>query len=46
VVLGLTDPLAVHRVTVVFDTPRMSVSAQAFMEVLLQTANHKKKRSL
>jgi DNA-binding transcriptional LysR family regulator len=46
VVLGLTDPLAVHRVTVVFETPRMSVSAQAFMEVLLQTANHKKKRSL
>jgi hypothetical protein len=46
VVLGLTDPLAVHRVTVVFETPCMSVSAQAFMQVLLQTANHKKKRSL
>jgi DNA-binding transcriptional LysR family regulator len=46
VVLGLTDPLAVHRVTVVFETPRMSVSAQAFMDVLTRTAIHKKERSL
>jgi DNA-binding transcriptional LysR family regulator len=46
VVLGLTDPLATHPVTVVFETPRMPVSAQAFMDVLIRTAIHKKKRSL
>ena len=45
VVLGLTDPLAVHPVTVVFETPRMSASAQAFMDLLTSTAFHKKKRS-
>ena len=58
VVLGLTDPLAVHPVTVVFERSRLSVSADEFV-VLLSDAvgsagnsdgahgtNNKKKRSL
>ena len=36
---------AVHPVTVVFETPRMPVSAQVFMDVLIRTAKHKKNRS-
>ena len=43
-VLGLTDPLAVHPVTVIFAPARLSVSAQEFVD-LLMCAN-KKKRSL
>ena len=46
VVLGLTDPLAVHPVTVIFETPRMPVSAQVFLDLLTRTAGHKKNRSL
>jgi DNA-binding transcriptional LysR family regulator len=46
VVLGLTDPLAVHPVTVVFEPSRLSVSAQEFADLLTATANNKKKRSL
>jgi DNA-binding transcriptional LysR family regulator len=46
VVLGLTDPLAVHPVTVIFETPRMPVSAQVFLDLLTRTAIHKKNRSL
>jgi DNA-binding transcriptional LysR family regulator len=46
VVLGLTDPLAVHPVTVIFETPRMPVSAQVFLDLLTRTPNHKKNRSL
>jgi DNA-binding transcriptional LysR family regulator len=46
VVLGLTDPLAVHPVTVVFEPSRLSVSAQEFVDLLVATANNKKKRSL
>lgn len=46
VVLGLTDPLAVHPVTVVFEPSRLSVSAQEFVDLLIATANNKKKRSL
>jgi DNA-binding transcriptional LysR family regulator len=45
VVLGLTDPLAVHPVTVVFDPSRLSVPAQEFIDLLIH-ANDKKKRSL
>jgi DNA-binding transcriptional LysR family regulator len=46
VVLGLTDPLAVHPVTVVFEPARLSVSAQEFVDLLTAAANNKKKRSL
>jgi DNA-binding transcriptional LysR family regulator len=46
VVLGLTDPLAVHPVTVVFAPARLSVSAAEFVGLLTATANNKKKRSL
>jgi DNA-binding transcriptional LysR family regulator len=46
VVLGLTDPVAVHPVTVVFQPSRLSVSAQEFVDLLTATANNKKKRSL
>jgi DNA-binding transcriptional LysR family regulator len=46
VVLGLTDPLAVHPVTVIFETPRMPVSAQVFLDLLTRTPKHKKNRSL
>jgi DNA-binding transcriptional LysR family regulator len=46
VVLGLTDPLAVHPVTVIFETPRMPVSARVFLDLLTRTAVHKKNRSL
>jgi hypothetical protein len=46
VVLGLTDPLAVHPVTVVFEPSRLSVSAQEFVDLLIATAKNKKKRSL
>ena len=46
VVLGLTDPLAVHPVTVIFETPRMPVSAQVFLDLLTRAAIHKKNRSL
>jgi DNA-binding transcriptional LysR family regulator len=46
VVLGLTDPLAVHPVTVVFAPSRLSASAQEFFDLLVQTANNKDKRSL
>jgi DNA-binding transcriptional LysR family regulator len=46
VVLGLTDPLAVHPVTVVFAPSRLSASAQEFFDLLVHAANNKKKRSL
>jgi DNA-binding transcriptional LysR family regulator len=52
VVLGLTDPLAVHPVTVVFEPSRLSVAAHEFVGLLTDAAgasngtNHKKKRSL
>jgi len=46
VVLGLTDPLAVHPVTVVFAPSRLSASAQEFFDLLIRVANNKKKRSL
>jgi DNA-binding transcriptional LysR family regulator len=46
VVLGLTDPLAVHPVTVVFAPSRLSASAQEFFDLLVRAANNKKKRSL
>jgi DNA-binding transcriptional LysR family regulator len=46
VVLGLTDPLAVHPVTVVFAPSRLSASAQEFFDLLVHMANNKKKRSL
>jgi DNA-binding transcriptional LysR family regulator len=45
VVLGLTDPLAVHPVTVVFHPSRLSVAAREFAEALSQAARHKQKRS-
>jgi DNA-binding transcriptional LysR family regulator len=45
-VFGLTDPLAVHPVTVIFETPRMPVSAQVFLDLLTSAAGHKKNRSL
>jgi DNA-binding transcriptional LysR family regulator len=46
VVLGLTDPLAVHPVTIVFQTQRMPTSAQVFLDLLTRAVNHKRKRSL
>jgi DNA-binding transcriptional LysR family regulator len=46
VVLGLTDPLAEHPVTVVFAPSRLSASAQEFFDLLVHAANNKKKRSL
>jgi hypothetical protein len=46
VVLGLTDPLAVHPVTVVFAPSRLSASAQEFFDLLVHAASNKKKRSL
>jgi hypothetical protein len=46
VVLGLTDPLAVHPVTVIFAPSRLSASAQEFFDQLVHAANNKKKRSL
>ncbi len=46
VVLGLTDPLAVHPVTVVFAPARLSVSAAEFVGLLTASAGNKKKRSL
>jgi DNA-binding transcriptional LysR family regulator len=48
VVLGLTDPLAVHPVTVVFQPSRLSVAAREFVELLTEAAasNDKNKRSL
>ena len=45
VVLGLTDPLAVHPVTVVFAPSRLSVSAQEFVDLLTAASDNKKKRS-
>ena len=39
VVLGLTDPLAVHPVTVVFERSRLSVSADEFVGLLTQAAS-------
>jgi DNA-binding transcriptional LysR family regulator len=45
VVLGLTDPLAVHPVTVVFAPSRLSVSAQEFIDLLTAASDNKKKRS-
>lgn len=45
VVLGLTDPLAVHPVTVVFAPSRLSVPAREFVDLLTATSNNKKKRS-
>jgi DNA-binding transcriptional LysR family regulator len=44
VVLGLTDPLAVHPVTLVFDPARLSAPAQEFID-LIAHAIDKKKRS-
>jgi DNA-binding transcriptional LysR family regulator len=38
-VLGLTDPLAVHPVTLVFDAPRLSVAAREFIDLLSHWAN-------
>jgi DNA-binding transcriptional LysR family regulator len=46
VVLGLTDPLAVHPVTIVYQTQRMPASAQVFLDLLTRAVNHKRKRSL
>jgi DNA-binding transcriptional LysR family regulator len=47
VVLGLTDPLAVHPVTVIFAPSRLSASAQEFFDLLVHAAaNNKDKRSL
>jgi DNA-binding transcriptional LysR family regulator len=46
VVLGLTDPLAVHPVTVVFEPSRLSVPAREFVDLLLRAVTDKKKRSL
>ena len=46
VVLGLTDPLAVHPVTVIFAPSRLSASAQEFFDLLVHVANNKNKRSL
>ncbi len=38
-VLGLTDPLAVHPVTLVFDAPRLSVAAREFIDLLGRRAD-------
>jgi DNA-binding transcriptional LysR family regulator len=46
VVLGLTDPLAVHPVTVIFEPSRLSVSAQEFVNLLIHASTDKRKRSL
>jgi DNA-binding transcriptional LysR family regulator/uncharacterized membrane protein YoaK (UPF0700 family) len=46
VVLGLTDPLAVHPVTVIFEPSRLSVSAQEFVDLLIRATRNKEKRSL
>jgi DNA-binding transcriptional LysR family regulator len=48
VVLGLTDPQAVHPVTVIFAPSRLSASAQEFFDLLVHAASNmkKKKRSL
>jgi DNA-binding transcriptional LysR family regulator len=45
VILGLTDPLAVHPVTVVFHPSRLSVAAREFAGLLTTAAINKKKRS-
>jgi DNA-binding transcriptional LysR family regulator len=45
VLLGLTDPLAVHPVTVVFHPSRLSVAAREFAELLTTAAVNKRKRS-
>jgi DNA-binding transcriptional LysR family regulator len=45
VVLGLTDPLAVHPVTVVYHPSRLSVAAREFTEALTQAARHKQQRA-
>jgi DNA-binding transcriptional LysR family regulator len=44
VVLGLTDPQAVHPVTVVFEPRRLSVSAREFVDVITQAAKKNKPR--
>jgi len=46
VILGLTDPLAVHPVTVVYHAARLSAAAREFVGLLTQAAIHKQKRSL
>jgi DNA-binding transcriptional LysR family regulator len=46
VVLGLTDPLAVHPVTVIFEPSRLSVSAQEFVNLLIHASTNKRKRSI
>lgn len=45
-VLGLTDPQAVHPVTVIFEPRRLSVPARELADVLTQGALNKKKRSV
>jgi DNA-binding transcriptional LysR family regulator len=45
VVLGLTDPQAVHPVTVIFEPRRLSVPARELADVLTQGVLNKKKRS-
>jgi DNA-binding transcriptional LysR family regulator len=46
VVLGLTDPLAVHSATVIFEPSRLSASAREFVDLLTRASKDKKKRSL
>jgi DNA-binding transcriptional LysR family regulator len=45
VVFGLTDPQAVHPVTVIFEPRRLSVPARELVDVLAQGTANKRKRS-
>jgi DNA-binding transcriptional LysR family regulator len=45
VMLGLTDPLAMHPITAVTHPTRLTASAREFLDVLTRSVKNKKKRS-